>query len=525
MNPGLTTLPSELFPVIAAFVPLRAAPPTLRALALANRQCYNLCRSLLYSRLILRSEDDAIGVIQRIIAEPQIGFAVTELYIMSELSIEARTGKKAFDVVAGLQMLVTKGLLPRMIALGLYLLKGWAYDEDSKKVSCGHLLADFWINLRNNCPRLRTLILRNVGHSFHDPWLTGTTETLIYLAFQNQNLVALRLEWNREGPEGEDSLKILNNLPRLGSSLHTLSLKSDLQEATILLSLDFPHLKLLRLADFVSLNDTAKVQWFFERHPQLESLSLEQCSQTWFSDNIEVGFLPNLKHLKARFEDIRLLIPILPQLVSLGFTQSYNGQVPYLLRAVLRDGLPQLKSLEIEQHTYGLDDLQLEGLLWYETLDGEFRTRRWRHQEWDFLTYEYMHSIVRGAPNLEELGLHGMHMTSAQLRTMKPDLAQLAKMERFYYHGFTTDPRYGRAPHPRFHKELLADFLASAEALARACTRLASVTSINANTLPYVSAAIERNAVGDVTSVRPVDGVGMLISADENDPFPYHLNA
>jgi hypothetical protein len=175
MNPvALTTLPSELFPVIASFIPLRSAPPTLRAWALANRHCYDICRSLLYSRLILRNEDDAIGVIQRIIAEPQIGFAVKELYIMSELSIEARTGKKAFDVVAGLQMLVTKGLLPRMIALGLYLLKGWTYDENIKIISCGRLPADFWINLRINCPRLRTLMLRNVGHSFHDPWLTGT---------------------------------------------------------------------------------------------------------------------------------------------------------------------------------------------------------------------------------------------------------------------------------------------------------------------------------------------------------------
>jgi hypothetical protein len=178
MNPAVhtvlpLTLPPELFPAIASFVPLRSAPHTLRALALGNRRFYNICRPLLYSRLILRNEDDAIGVIQRIIDEPQIGFAVTELYIMSELSIEARKGKKAFDVVAGLQMLVTKGLLPRMNAFGLYLLKGWANDENFRIVSCGRLLADFWINLRNNCPRLRTLILRNVGHSFDDPWLTG----------------------------------------------------------------------------------------------------------------------------------------------------------------------------------------------------------------------------------------------------------------------------------------------------------------------------------------------------------------
>ncbi|KAF8188079.1 hypothetical protein BJ912DRAFT_409672 [Pholiota molesta] len=115
------TFPPELFPIIASFIPLRSAPRTLRSLALGNRRFYNICCPLLYSRLILRNEDDAIGVIQRIMDEPQLGLAVTELYIMSELSVEARKGKKPFNVVAGLQMLVTKGLIPRIIALGLYL--------------------------------------------------------------------------------------------------------------------------------------------------------------------------------------------------------------------------------------------------------------------------------------------------------------------------------------------------------------------------------------------------------------------
>jgi hypothetical protein len=180
MNPdALATfphiLPPELFPVIASFVPLRAAPSTLRALALTNRQSYHICRSLVYSRLILRNEDQAIAVIQRIIDEPQLGLAVTELYIMSKLSVETRKGKKPFDVVAGLQMLVTKGLLPRLIALGLYLLKEWIYDNSKggKTILRGRLLADFWTNLRNECPRLRTLILRNFGHSGEEPWLTG----------------------------------------------------------------------------------------------------------------------------------------------------------------------------------------------------------------------------------------------------------------------------------------------------------------------------------------------------------------
>jgi hypothetical protein len=168
------TFPPELFPVIAAFVPLRSAPRTLRALALGNRRFYNICNPLLYSRLILRNEDDAISVIQRILDEPQLGMAVTELYIMSELSDEARKGEKAFNIVAGVQTLISKGLLPRLIALGLYLLKGWIYDKNFKVLRCGtgRLLAEFWTTLRTECPCLRTLILRNVGHSFMAPWLT-----------------------------------------------------------------------------------------------------------------------------------------------------------------------------------------------------------------------------------------------------------------------------------------------------------------------------------------------------------------
>ncbi|KAF8188098.1 hypothetical protein BJ912DRAFT_409941 [Pholiota molesta] len=517
MNPvALTTLPPELFPVITSFVPLRSAPGTLRALALGNRGFHNIFRPLLYSRLILRNEDDAIGVIQRLMDEPQLGLLVTELYIMSQLSPEARKGKKSFDVVDGVQMLIAKGAIPRIVALGLYLLKGWRCDENFNLISRGRLLADFWINLRNECPRLRTLMLRNIGNTFTEPlWLTGPVIDEIN---NLSNLSVLRLEWTG-GPKGEDALKILNSLPRLASSLHTLSLRGDFQAATVLFSLDFPLLKLLRLHDFHN-HDTEMVQGFLKRHPQLESLSFEGCLHTWFSDTIEVGMLPNLKHLKARFEDIRLLVPMLPQLVSLGFTQSYNGQVPYLLRSVLPNGLPQLRSLEIEQDIAGWDKRTLEGVLWYETLDGQFRTENDGKKMVRDLMSGYMHSIVRGAPNLEELGLHAMNLTSASLKTLSPTLSQLVKMERLYYHGFSPEPKYGNPPHPRTHKRSLADFLASAEALARVCTRLKSVTSISGKTLPYVSGAIERNSDGDVTAVRLVDDVGLLIPADENDPFP-----
>jgi hypothetical protein len=83
MNPvALTTLPTELFPVIASFISLRSAPRTLRALALGSHRFYDIFRPLLYSRLILRNEDDATAVIQRILDEPQLGLAVTELLLL-----------------------------------------------------------------------------------------------------------------------------------------------------------------------------------------------------------------------------------------------------------------------------------------------------------------------------------------------------------------------------------------------------------------------------------------------------------
>jgi hypothetical protein len=168
------TIPPELFPIIASFVPLRSAPCTLRSLALGNRRFYDIVRPLLFSRLILRNENDVISVFQKILDEPHLGLAVRELYVMSELSVEARRGEKPFDALVGLQMLLTKQLVPRLSALGIYLLQGWHFDEDDNLImSHGRLLADFWRGLRTQCPRLRTLALRNVGHGKEDPWLSG----------------------------------------------------------------------------------------------------------------------------------------------------------------------------------------------------------------------------------------------------------------------------------------------------------------------------------------------------------------
>lgn len=93
---------------------------------------------------------------------------------MSDLSDEAREGEKPFDVLAGIQMLVKKRLMPRLSALGIHLLKGWHCNEDGEPIDLpGCLLADFWSNLRDGCPRLRTLVLQNIGRGSDDLWLSG----------------------------------------------------------------------------------------------------------------------------------------------------------------------------------------------------------------------------------------------------------------------------------------------------------------------------------------------------------------
>ena len=95
-----------------------------------------------------------------------------------------------------------------------------------------------------------------------------------------------------------------------------------------------------------------------------------------------------------------------PQLRSLCVSESKNAQVPYLLRAVLSGGLPNLKSLEIHQTPYAERCVRnIEGAMWYETENGDFMQEVRPHKSWRTMRYNYIHSIVRGAPNIEELCL------------------------------------------------------------------------------------------------------------------------
>ena len=107
---------------------------------------------------------------------------------------------------------------------------------------------------------------------------------------------------------------------------------------------------------------------------------------------------------------MQFLIPILHRIVALSIQQSLNAQVPYLLRCLIPAGLPNLASLEIDQE-WSSDRETLsryEGSVWYETQDGKFHVeKRLKNAARTFMD-DYIHSIVRGAPNLNELCLHGI---------------------------------------------------------------------------------------------------------------------
>jgi len=170
----LNDLLPEIFPIVAAHLPLSSTPSTLLALALTNHHLSEIVLPLVYSRLILKNETDAIQVLQKLLADPSLGRVVRELHIMAELSLATRNGKTPFDVIKGVEKVVSQGSLPFIHTLGLHLTSGWFYDSDNEFQSIsgyGQLRPEFWTQLKQNCPRLRGLVLKGFGDDPDEPWL------------------------------------------------------------------------------------------------------------------------------------------------------------------------------------------------------------------------------------------------------------------------------------------------------------------------------------------------------------------
>ncbi|KAG2016501.1 hypothetical protein CC2G_009665 [Coprinopsis cinerea AmutBmut pab1-1] len=408
----------------------------------------------------------------------------------------------------------------------------WWTDEDGEAFyGFGEPKAPFWEGLKKNCPRLHTLTLTNIGDSDDNRWLEESG------LFEIENIRNLTLRFSQSTLTETGNQKLLQTVSNLAPRLRTLNLapNSDTDEwmkMENILDFTFPHLESLTLSAYV-LEDTAKAMAFWERHPTLEYINLSYGDETpRFAEGVHdvVNFLPNLRHLVAPFRDVRNLSPLLPQLISLTILDSINAQVPYLLRSVLQPSalqppnstgttpsLPILQSLNIIQdgEPYGKIS-HLEGSHWYETAEGEFKEApEKKGQKFKKSVLNgYMHSIVRAAPNLVELGLQASGLDVSNYDKLIPDLAQLKNLQRFCYrdqHTHLSD----------LDSDQKEEFKSKARLAAEACPRLTMVADIYADPpARYVTARILRKLDdGSVDDVELVTGDGMVIG-QEDQAFP-----
>ncbi|KIM39325.1 hypothetical protein M413DRAFT_197302 [Hebeloma cylindrosporum] len=74
-----------IYRIIASHLPLHATLSTLLALGLTNHHISEIVLPLIHSRLILKNEEDALLVLQKLATDPLLGSIVRELRISSHL--------------------------------------------------------------------------------------------------------------------------------------------------------------------------------------------------------------------------------------------------------------------------------------------------------------------------------------------------------------------------------------------------------------------------------------------------------
>ncbi|KDR67507.1 hypothetical protein GALMADRAFT_147056 [Galerina marginata CBS 339.88] len=533
--PPFATLHRELFSLIASHLPLRSAPPTLLALALTNHAYYNVAHPLLFSRVILRNEKDAMSFTDILRTDPSLGNSVQELYVKSQLLVSTRDSDGPVDAVTNLIKAIQANSLPNVRTLGLYLhnLPWWKVEEPDSAVRSCQLPDDFWKTLHSKCTRLKNVVLSGIGDN--DEGRVGIYDLDGVQDFTSFGLIFQRWSYaTRDCPKN-----FFESLHLLASTLHSLVLGLPYidPDSQSVMALRFPQLRSLTLENFENGTEEASLSQsmdFWRAHPLLEYLKLPYpplCSQWFEKSEVDLEILPNLKHLQAPFSDVYALAPILHRLSSLTIDGSINAQVPYLLRSVIPMGLPNLKSLDIRQQPDADPDWISEpdgneGALWYETEDGTIHEpdkaklanpRKIKSEVRRFFlpldSEHYMHSIVKGAPNLEEISLHtlvGMN-PSLFLDTMGHQLAKFEKLERLYYPALRQNDTSDEKTWTLFQK-VARDF-------AKDCKRLTLVTDVLVPQMPYMAAKIRRGAGGEVEEVVAVEGYGMLIG-NEGNPFP-----
>ncbi|KAJ3500893.1 hypothetical protein NLJ89_g9588 [Agrocybe chaxingu] len=222
--------------------------------------------------------------------------------------------------------------------------------------------------------------------------------------------------------------------------------------------------------------------------------------------------------IPASYVDVRALAPVLPQLTSLAVHDGINSQVPYLLRSVIPGGLPGLKSLYFVRGPWDKNAVA-EGASWYETYDGAFheikkKKKKKKSDKSDRnILRDYMLSIARGAPNIEELGFPYVESLSG-LVEVSDAFSDLRRLKRIYYGMHFED---GDDP----NEATIAHVLALAKESFIPC--LESVTNLN-DDIPYPVARIIRDENGNPCDVVLGTGGGMEVGNEDSAFLFYYPN-
>ncbi|KJA14507.1 hypothetical protein HYPSUDRAFT_92319 [Hypholoma sublateritium FD-334 SS-4] len=328
MNPKslLENLHPELILLTASYLPLHHKPATLLSLALTNRKLHDIVSQCLYGSVVLRN-DTAQILFQKIQIDNSLGAKIREIYI--------NFGPGAMpSTVEPFIQLVIAGFLP--LIHSLWIRKEIGYRMDNLPF----FPVGFFKILLIKCPRLRALSVSGfVDYGVGELRASGLYDLALFRGFQGIGLANIAQNMP-VGAANTDLEYMVRNIPHLTTSIRDLHIdlrKSDVSfPVSAIFSLIFSRLTSLviggistRLSDdYNSIQSEAMDFW--RCHPYLERLELIDTMNKeilFCRNNIDVEFLPNLKHLKCCFSNALPLANILHHLSTLCIIHSTNSHI------------------------------------------------------------------------------------------------------------------------------------------------------------------------------------------------------
>lgn len=163
------SLAPEIHDLIASHLPIQIRPAVLLSFALTNSRLCHMLLPVLYSKVIIKTEEAMHTVLQRVIEdkENQVGLFVRELYILIDInSIATSEDLGREPVLFRFHRIIKAEHLPYMHTLGITFCVasslGFTKSYNKLEIERKCLSNLFWEDLKNNCPQIRALFLHGI---------------------------------------------------------------------------------------------------------------------------------------------------------------------------------------------------------------------------------------------------------------------------------------------------------------------------------------------------------------------------